>query len=350
MPWTWWASVPGFMLIFHIVTDLNSFLRARLNIEKWLFLCTSVYRKPMQEPNLVAGLTNFPFEFLCFTQDSSLPIIDLYHDAQKSQKWLKSQIKGGDTVLAIVSFTADPIRWNSQTRFIHVLDLSDFPVQRTWHYFLYFLLFLPSCRLESPAYYYAFLTPLCAILLANMIILLLCMYKLHKTLAKSREYSLDENRSGTTTKAALSLTVLLGVTWLVGIPMMDDATLVFQYIFAILNTIQGFAIFLFQVASKQDVRKKVVDTLHLRILGANGTSTLPSSRGGTLLSTLKSTFPKMKGSKKSGKDPAKPVPMTLVSSDNNWLLSSQTSNPTNLSPESEFTSGKSFGTDDGMLY
>ena len=63
------------------------------------------------------------------------------------------------------------------------------------------------------------------------------------------------NRKVSTTQVVglLGLALLVGVTWLLGIPMFDDARLAFQYIFAILNSLQGVYIFIFQVARTQKV-------------------------------------------------------------------------------------------------
>ena len=161
------------------------------------------------------------------------------------------------------------------------------------------------------------------------------MYELRKTLRKSRQYLLSGNQPGATTKAALCLTVLLGVTWLVGVPMMDDATLAFQYIFAILNTLQGFAIFLFQIASKKDVQKLWANTVHLRSLKFRGASSPPTSPGGTLLSTLKSTLPKKKASQNDKQ--ITEMTTTFTSGIGNRLFSSKWSSttPTDISPEIE---------------
>ena len=116
-----------------------------------------------------------------------------------------------------------------------------------------------SCRLEAPAYYYAFLTPICLILFINTTLFIKCIHRMRKSLQSSVHKAKSKNLKG-----IIGLVFLLGITWLFGIPMLDDAKLVFQYIFAILNTLQGVAVFAFQLASNDAVRKKWSTTFRKR--------------------------------------------------------------------------------------
>ena len=61
-------------------------------------------------------------------------------------------------------------------------------------------------------------------------------------------------RNGKKVVGLVGLGMLFGITWLLAIPMFDDARLTFQYIFALLNSLQGLFIFIFQFAIKEDVR------------------------------------------------------------------------------------------------
>ena len=49
--------------------------------------------------------------------------------------------------------------------------------------------------------------------------------------------------------------ILLGLTWLFGILALDDAKLVFQYLFCIFNALQGFFVFLFFCVLPHGTRK-----------------------------------------------------------------------------------------------
>ena len=55
-------------------------------------------------------------------------------------------------------------------------------------------------------------------------------------------------------KSAVVLFPLLGVTWLFGILALDRKTIVFQYLFAIFNSLQGFFIFIFHCLLNSEVR------------------------------------------------------------------------------------------------
>ena len=54
-------------------------------------------------------------------------------------------------------------------------------------------------------------------------------------------------------KGTLILTPLLGTTWVFGYMTMTGATIVFQYLFVICNSLQGFFIFLVYCATNKEV-------------------------------------------------------------------------------------------------
>ena len=55
-------------------------------------------------------------------------------------------------------------------------------------------------------------------------------------------------------RASLIMLPLLGVTWLFGILTMTSASVVFNYIFAVLNSLQGVLVFLFHCVLNKQVR------------------------------------------------------------------------------------------------
>ena len=112
------------------------------------------------------------------------------------------------------------------------------------------LLVCHSCRLEPPAYYVAFLSPVLLVIVVNSIVLAKSVWTLCTGVT-----SVGRKGANTKVKGILGLTFLLGVTWILGIPMMDEARLPFQYIFAILNTVQGVAVLVFQFALNKPTRK-----------------------------------------------------------------------------------------------
>lgn len=54
-------------------------------------------------------------------------------------------------------------------------------------------------------------------------------------------------------KGASVLVVLLGLTWTFGVLFLGGATMVFAYIFTILNSLQGLFIFVFHCAMNEKV-------------------------------------------------------------------------------------------------
>lgn len=55
-------------------------------------------------------------------------------------------------------------------------------------------------------------------------------------------------------KRAFGIMILMGLTWIFGALAVEDFRLVFQYFFAICNSLQGFAIFIFYCLSQKNVR------------------------------------------------------------------------------------------------
>ena len=106
------------MEIVRRIKKLNSISRARLNFLRRPILCTTLYRNPMQASNFSGTFDQlFLWIYLC-NFHRGLPLYFFYTMVQKSQKWPKTQIKGGP------SLNNDPARtWKHQ-----VVSL-----MRAWH-------------------------------------------------------------------------------------------------------------------------------------------------------------------------------------------------------------------------
>ncbi|BFY97097.1 hypothetical protein BsWGS_00137 [Bradybaena similaris] len=63
----------------------------------------------------------------------------------------------------------------------------------------------------------------------------------------------DHIRAGI--KATLLLLPLLGLTWIFGLAAVNEKLIIFQYLFAILNTLQGFFIFMLHCVFNTEVRQ-----------------------------------------------------------------------------------------------
>jgi len=99
----------------------------------------------------------------------------------------------------------------------------------------------------------AFIIPVAGTVLANIVILALVLNEICRLHTTGRTYMGDVARS--TLKSLVVLFPLLGVTWLFGLLVFATQNVVFQYLFALFNTMQGFFIFLFHCLFNSEIRK-----------------------------------------------------------------------------------------------
>uniref|UniRef100_A0ACB8FIJ8 Adhesion G-protein coupled receptor G2 n=1 Tax=Sphaerodactylus townsendi TaxID=933632 RepID=A0ACB8FIJ8_9SAUR len=95
----------------------------------------------------------------------------------------------------------------------------------------------------------------CIIFLLNIsmfivVLIQLCRIKKKKQLGAQRKTSIQDLRS------IAGLTFLLGITWGFAFFAWGPVNLIFMYLFAIFNTLQGFFIFIFYCVAKENVRKQ----------------------------------------------------------------------------------------------
>ena len=57
------------------------------------------------------------------------------------------------------------------------------------------------------------------------------------------------------TRIAFACNVLLGITWVFALLAVGKATIFFQWLFCVFNSLQGFFIFVFYTVRNQDVKK-----------------------------------------------------------------------------------------------
>lgn len=108
----------------------------------------------------------------------------------------------------------------------------------------------------------AFTVPIIIIIVVNFFILILVIYKL-LTPSISEGKSEDEEVVKKLAKAVLFCTPQFGLTWAVGIPMFyNHNDLFLQYLFVLLNPLQGFFILLFACL----LDKKVMDLIKKHVL------------------------------------------------------------------------------------
>ncbi|XP_041498397.1 adhesion G-protein coupled receptor G2 [Microtus oregoni] len=112
------------------------------------------------------------------------------------------------------------------------------------------------CWINSNAVFYITVVGyFCVIFLLNIsmfivVLVQLCRIKRKKQLGAQRKTSIQDLRS------IAGLTFLLGITWGFAFFAWGPVNVIFMYLFAIFHTLQGFFIFIFYCAAKENVRKQ----------------------------------------------------------------------------------------------
>ncbi|XP_077977066.1 adhesion G-protein coupled receptor G6-like [Glandiceps talaboti] len=111
------------------------------------------------------------------------------------------------------------------------------------------------CWLSRYAFLGAFLAPMSLVLIFNTVIFCLVIYQIcglnSKALTANERFTITAQL-----RAAVGFMVLLGLTWILAIFAIGDASLVFQYLFAIFNSLQGLFIFIFHCAMKKEIQSE----------------------------------------------------------------------------------------------
>ena len=104
-------------------------------------------------------------------------------------------------------------------------------------------------------FYITVVLPVAAILFANTVTLIIVMNKLYQHgKEKARKQSDgDENKKPmidtamiiSQSRIAFACNVLLGITWIFALLAVGKATMYFQWLFCIFNSLQGFFVFVF---------------------------------------------------------------------------------------------------------
>uniref|UniRef100_A0A914PS58 Uncharacterized protein n=1 Tax=Panagrolaimus davidi TaxID=227884 RepID=A0A914PS58_9BILA len=137
---------------------------------------------------------------------------------------------------------------------------------------------------------WAFIIPIIVIIVANIIVLLIALRVVLSV--KSRDRSTSQRVLGWL-KGSGTLLCLLGITWLFGfICAIPGTHIVFAYIFAILNTLQGVFIFILHVVFNDKVRAVLVRAMRQKM--CCGVDAQTSSVGGYSTRTGQTFFSKQK--------------------------------------------------------
>ncbi|NXI77799.1 AGRD1 protein, partial [Rhipidura dahli] len=101
---------------------------------------------------------------------------------------------------------------------------------------------------------WAFVAPAMFVILVNIGILIAVTRVISRISADNYKVHGDANAFKLTAKAVAVLLPILGSSWIFGILAVNAHTLVFQYIFAVFNSLQGFFMFLFHCLLNSEVR------------------------------------------------------------------------------------------------
>ena len=119
------------------------------------------------------------------------------------------------------------------------------------------------CRIHGLPYEVTLFSPIIAILAINLFVYCLVLrrfYLSHKIAKTSLSGSGQQQSQNSAIKIALfrsmAFASLLGLTWITGLFMFDNASLPVQYLFTVAVSLQGLSIFLLQCVANPDIRKR----------------------------------------------------------------------------------------------
>lgn len=117
-----------------------------------------------------------------------------------------------------------------------------------------------SCFIgDVRVFFGAFLGPIFAVLLFNLVMYIIVIVVLIRhSRNKLGKTVTDKQQRRMYIRLALSLfgvMILFGLTWVIGAFTISEASIVFQFLFAIFNSLQGFFIFIFFCVLSPDVRQ-----------------------------------------------------------------------------------------------
>ena len=137
------------------------------------------------------------------------------------------------------------------------LEILHFLHTVTINFLTFFLCF--RCVVHGNSFYYGLLTPVAMILLGNWVVLVLALKGMRraKILKRSRRRREQESYLWTHFLRAATCATILGLTWTFGILAVGYLKIVFQWIFCVLNSLQGFVIFMLFVVNNKEAKREI---------------------------------------------------------------------------------------------
>ncbi|XP_072514997.1 uncharacterized protein [Salminus brasiliensis] len=108
---------------------------------------------------------------------------------------------------------------------------------------------------NSIAFYVAVVAYFCVVFLLNLSMFIVVMVQLCR-IKRQNPHNVQHRNSLQDLRSVAGLTVLLGLTWGFAFFAWGPVNLAFMYLFAIFNSLQGFFIFVFHCAVKENVRRQ----------------------------------------------------------------------------------------------
>lgn len=109
--------------------------------------------------------------------------------------------------------------------------------------------------IESSYLIWAFIGPALLVILINVVILILVLRTILSTEKLRRMSSKDQTK--TTFRNICIILPVFGTTWVFGALSINEDTIMFQYLFAIFNSLQGFFVFLFHCCLSKNIHEAV---------------------------------------------------------------------------------------------
>ncbi|XP_076461001.1 uncharacterized protein LOC143293704 [Babylonia areolata] len=123
------------------------------------------------------------------------------------------------------------------------------------------------CWMSTRAFYYAFLAPIAVIIAINVVIYVLVVVSICR---RPNMSSGGTSYTAISVRASVSCFVVLGLSWTFAFFALEDARVVFQYLFACTTSFQGFLIFLLYTARDPNVRAFCLDKMRKRRDSSSG--------------------------------------------------------------------------------
>ncbi|RUS79641.1 hypothetical protein EGW08_012610 [Elysia chlorotica] len=117
------------------------------------------------------------------------------------------------------------------------------------------------CWMDQDAFYYGFAIPVGLIILTNLVVFLMVTTSLCRRKDMSKHSSQSSNQTLVNVRASFICFCVLGLSWIFGFLAIEDARLVFQYLFCITASLQGFIVFLMMTARDKQVRQYWMERL-----------------------------------------------------------------------------------------